>query len=80
MFAICNAYKYKDDFEDIVFNGYNSMKTLNDMKQFADDYESDNFMHWDNLEQIEALTGTNVVATISKNASDIMLLEGLFKE
>lgn len=43
-------------------------------------YESDNFMHWDNLEQIEALTGTNVVATISKNASDIMLLEGLFKE
>lgn len=36
-------YKYKDDFEDIVFNGYNSMKTLNDMKQFADDYESDNF-------------------------------------
>lgn len=43
-------------------------------------YESDNFMHWDNLEQIEALTGVNVVATISKNASDIMLLEGLFKE
>jgi len=43
-------------------------------------YESDNFMHWDNLEQIEALTGINVVATVSKNAGDIMLLEGLFKE
>ena len=43
-------------------------------------YESDNFMHWDNLEQIEALTGINVVATVSKGASDIMLLEGLFKE
>ena len=37
-------------------------------------------MHWDNLEQIEALTGINVVATISKNAGDIILLEGLFKE
>ena len=37
-------------------------------------------MHWDNLEQIERLTGINVVATVSHNASDIMLLEGLFKE
>lgn len=43
-------------------------------------YESDNFMHWDNLEQIESLTGVNVVATVSRGASDIMLLEGLFKE
>ena len=37
-------------------------------------------MHWDNLEQIETLTGVNVVATVPKNAGDIMLLEGLFKE
>ncbi len=43
-------------------------------------YESDNFMHWDNLEQIERLTGVNVVATVAKNANDIMLLEGLFKD
>ena len=43
-------------------------------------YEADNFMHWDNLQQIEDLTGINVVATISRGASDIMLLEGLFKE
>lgn len=43
-------------------------------------YESDNFMHWDNLEQIETLTGINVVATVGHNSSDIMLLEGLFKE
>ncbi len=43
-------------------------------------YESDNFMHWDNLEQLEVLTGVNVVATVSPNANDIMLLEGLFKE
>lgn len=43
-------------------------------------YDSSNFMHWDNLEQIEALTGVNVVATVAYNAGDIMLLEGLFKE
>lgn len=43
-------------------------------------YESDNFMHWDNLQQIEILAGVNVVATVSRGASDIMLLEGLFKE
>lgn len=43
-------------------------------------YESDNFMHWDNLERIEQLTGVNVVATITKDANDIMLLEGLFKD
>ena len=43
-------------------------------------YESDNFMHWDNLEQIENLTGINVVATVAPNAGDIMLLEGLFNE
>ena len=43
-------------------------------------YESDNYMHWDNLEQIETLTGVNVLATISRGATDIMLLEGLFKD
>lgn len=43
-------------------------------------YESDNFMHWDNLEQVENLTGINVVAAVAKNSNDIMLLEGLFKD
>lgn len=43
-------------------------------------YESDNYMHWDNLEQIEKLTKINVVATVAPNSGDIMLLEGLFKE
>jgi dethiobiotin synthetase len=43
-------------------------------------YETDNFMHWDNLETIETLTGINVVATVTKGASDIMLLEGLFQD
>jgi dethiobiotin synthetase len=43
-------------------------------------YELDNFIHWDNLEQIETLTGINVVATVSNGSNDIMLLEGLFKD
>jgi dethiobiotin synthetase len=42
-------------------------------------YDSDNFMHWDNLEQVEKLTGVNVVATVPKGGNDIVLLEGLFK-
>jgi dTDP-4-dehydrorhamnose 3,5-epimerase-like enzyme len=33
-----------------------------------------------NSERFETLTGINVVATIAKNANDIMLLEGLFKD
>lgn len=43
-------------------------------------YDTDNFMHWDNLEQVEYLAGINVVATVARGSSDIMLLEGLFKE
>ena len=43
-------------------------------------YDSNNFMHWDNLEKVETLCGVNVVATVAKGTNDIMLLEGLFKE
>lgn len=43
-------------------------------------YDASNFMHWDNLEQIEKLTEVNVLATISKNATDIISLDGLFRE
>ena len=43
-------------------------------------YDSDNFMHWDNLQQVEYLTGVNVVATVPRGGNDIMLLEGLFKD
>lgn len=43
-------------------------------------YESSNANHWECLEQVESLAGVNVLATISVNANDIMLLEGLFKE
>lgn len=41
-------------------------------------YEADNFMHQDNLKQVEYLTGTKVIATVSKNQTDINLLEKYF--
>ena len=41
-------------------------------------YEPDNFMHQDNLKQVEYLTGIKVVATVEKNQKDILLLEEIF--
>ena len=41
-------------------------------------FEADNFMHQDNLKQIEYLTNIKVVATVAKNQNDITLLEGLW--
>lgn len=43
-------------------------------------YDSNNFMHQDNLKQIEILTKENILATVSKGATDIPLLEGLFND
>ena len=43
-------------------------------------YDSSKIEHWINLEQIEILTGLNVIATICQNTNEILLLEGLFKE
>lgn len=41
-------------------------------------YDPLNFMHQDNLEQIEALTHENILASVTTQATDIILLEGLF--
>ena len=41
-------------------------------------FKPDNFMHQDNLKQIEYLTGIPVVATVEKGQKDIILLEGLW--
>lgn len=41
-------------------------------------FEPDNFMHQDNLKQVEYLTGVPVVATVEKGQKDIILLEGLW--
>ena len=42
-------------------------------------YEPSNFMHQDNLKQVEYLTGVKVVATVKKEQKDIKLLENLFE-
>ncbi len=41
-------------------------------------YEPDNFMHQDNLKQVEYLTGIKVVATVKKGQKDITLLKEIF--
>ncbi len=43
-------------------------------------FNSDSFMHQDNLKQVEYLTGIKVVATVEKGQKDIKLLKALFKE
>lgn len=42
-------------------------------------FNPDNFMHQDNLKQVEYLTGINVIATVKPNQTDINLLESCFK-
>lgn len=42
-------------------------------------FNPDNFMHQDNMKQIEYLTGTDVVATVAKDDKNIKLLDNLFK-
>lgn len=41
-------------------------------------FEPENFMHQDNLKQVEYLTGVKVVAAVKKNQKDIELLEELW--
>ena len=43
-------------------------------------YEKDNFMHQDNLKQVEYLTGVKVIATVERGGDEIGLLEGKFEE
>ena len=42
-------------------------------------FEYNNFMHHDNLKQVEYLTGVKVVATVSRCCKDIKLLKDLFE-
>ena len=41
-------------------------------------YNPDNFMHQDNLKQVEYLTGVKVISTVQKNQTDIDLLKEYF--
>ena len=43
-------------------------------------FEKDNFMHQDNLKQVEYLTGVKVIATVERGGDEIGLLEGKFEE
>lgn len=52
------ARQYNIKIEGIILNNYNP----------------DNFMHQDNLKQIEYLTGVKVISTVQKNQPDINLL------
>lgn len=42
-------------------------------------YNPQNFMHQDNLKQVEYLTGIKVISTVQKNQTDIDLLQEYFK-
>jgi dethiobiotin synthetase len=42
-------------------------------------FNSDSFMHQDNLKQVEYLTGVKVVSTVKHNQADIKLLKEFFK-
>ena len=41
-------------------------------------FEPENFMHQDNLKQVEVLTGVKVIETVRKNQEDIKILEEYF--
>ena len=42
-------------------------------------YEKDNFMHQDNLKQVEYLTGVKVIATVERGGDEIGLLNNMFE-
>ena len=42
-------------------------------------FDPNNFMHQDNLKQVEYLTGIKVIATVKKNQKDIEILKEFFK-
>lgn len=56
------AKQYNIKVEGIILNNFNP----------------DNFMHQDNLKQVEYLTGIKVISTVQKNQSDINLLKEYF--
>lgn len=56
------AKQYNIKIEGIILNNFNP----------------DNFMHQDNLKQVESLTGIKVISTVQKNQNDINLLKEYF--
>jgi dethiobiotin synthetase len=50
---------------------YAKSHNLNIRGIIFNNYDSENFMHRDNLLQVERLTGVNVIATVQKGAKDL---------
>ena len=52
---------------------YAKSKSINVKGIILNNFDCDNFMHQDNLEQVERLTGVKVVATVKSNATSLEL-------
>lgn len=57
---------------------YAKQHNINIQGIILNNYDPDNFMHQDNLKQVEYLTGLKVIATVQKNQTDIKLLQDFF--
>ena len=58
---------------------YAKANNINIVGIILNNFEADNFMHQDNLKQIEYLTGIRVLTTVAHNQKDIILLNEYFK-
>lgn len=62
---------------------YAKVQGINIKGIILNNFDKNNFMHMDNLEQIETLTGVKVVATVKNNDTEICIddeiLKGLFE-
>lgn len=59
--------------------GYAKQQNIKINGIILNNFNPGNFMHQDNLKQIERLTGIKVVATVEKNAKEIALLKEFFE-
>lgn len=58
---------------------YAKQHNINIQGIILNNFNPNNFMHQDNLKQVEYLTGLKVIAIVQKNQTDINLLEEYFK-
>ena len=58
---------------------YARQQNINIEGIILNNFDPNNFMHQDNLKQVEYLTGIKVISTVQKNQTDINLLEEYFK-
>ena len=58
---------------------YAKQNNINVEGIILNNFQPDNFMHQDNLKQVEYLTGIKVISTVQKNQTDINLLKEYFR-